>query len=128
MLVIVKSLSNWSDLYDLILLRSGQLTDEKAKEAIAPKLKDWEERNMPRLLELKSRLLISENPERQLLGVRIRQYLVQDIETIEKRRPILDELIARFGELFDLVEDLGLVPELPRDLGKRMLKGQVSFY
>ena len=110
MVCIIKCLSDWPSLYDAVLEKVGDMMEKKLKRTLSIKLKSWEDENIPRLLELRSHFMADEIDKTELLGVSISTVRVRNLETEEKRRPLLEELLRMFADLFDILEMASLFP------------------
>jgi hypothetical protein len=117
---LTKVLNDWHVFYDGILEKAGNLKDENDRRIIMGQLKDWEDRHIPRLLEIRCdhfKLLeeghMAAPPVEE--GFTQRGFLIRNLSSHQERVALMYELSPVLASLvaLDKVLDQALARQEP---------------
>jgi hypothetical protein len=111
-------INDWPLFYDGILEKAKSVRDEGEKAIIADRLKEWEDRHIPRLLEIRSQHFIEMEPGHVFgfppeEGLVKREFLIRNLSRHKERVALMYELSPVLASLVAIDQVLDQALKLP---------------
>ena len=112
MVSLARAFVEWPEIYDMVLHKVETVGQGRSRKVIDDELRRWEDENIPKLVELRTRHFQEIDNETDGHGNVIRHFAVRNLERHEDRKAVMMELCPILIDLVALDKALDKVIDL----------------